>query len=92
MTMTKDSPWDEKILAAMRPAAVTFGWDDGEIRTLDTPEGTLDDMRSAWEWIDPQMRAMEKEKSRPRTICFTLTNGQFRGLRFPDLNTSAPPV
>ena len=68
----------------MKSGAVTFAWDDGEVRTISAPEGTLDTMKSAWEWIDLQMKELQAEKSRPRTICFRLSGGEFRGLRFPD--------
>jgi len=73
----------------MKPGAVTFAWDDGEIRTIEVPELTLDDMQRAWEWIDPRVKEFEKGKGRPRSVCFRLTNGQFRGLRFPDWNPGA---
>ncbi len=81
---TDDSPWDKEILNSMKPGAVTFSWDDGEVRTISTPDGTLDAMKSAWEWIDLQMKEFQAEKGRPRTICFRLSGGEFRGLKFPD--------
>ena len=28
------SPWREEILKCMKPGAVTFAWDDGEVRTI----------------------------------------------------------
>lgn len=76
--------WDEKILREMKSGSITFSWDDGEIRTISTPEGTLDNMRTAWNWIEDYMKLLSEEKGRPRTICFRLTTGEFRGLRFPD--------
>lgn len=81
-----DSPWDEAIIESMKPGAVTFAWDDGEVRTIPAPEKTLDTMASAWEWIDTKVKELEKEKGRPRAICYRLTNGDFRGLKFPDWN------
>ncbi|MGO9570361.1 MAG: hypothetical protein ACLP5H_22750 [Desulfomonilaceae bacterium] len=81
---TGDSPWDKEILDSMKRGAVTFGWDDGEVRTMSAPPGTLDTMKSAWEWIDVRMKELQAEKSRPRTICFRLSSGEFRGLKFPD--------
>jgi hypothetical protein len=81
---TSDSPWDEKILAVMKPGAVTFSWDDGEIRTISAPPGTLDSMKSAWDWIDLQIKELQSEKGRPRSICFRLPGGEFRGLQFPE--------
>jgi hypothetical protein len=81
-----DSPWDEKILNSMKEGAVTFAWDDGEVRTLSAPDETLDTMKSAWEWIDARMKELEAEKGRPRTLCFRLSTGEFRGLKFPDWN------
>jgi hypothetical protein len=79
-----DSPWDEKILKSMKQGAVTFAWDDGEIRTVTAPEGTLDTMKSAWEWIDLRVKELEAEKGRPRSLCLRLSTGEFRGLKFPD--------
>lgn len=73
----------------MKPGAVTFAWDDGEIRTIPAPDKTLDEMQSAWDWIRSAMEEMEKDKERPRSVCFRLTNGKFRGLRFPDWNPGA---
>lgn len=81
---TVDSPWDEKVLNDMKQGAVTFAWDDGEIRTITAPAGTLDTMKSAWEWIDLRMKELLAEKGRPRTLCFRLSTGEFRGLKFPD--------
>lgn len=81
---TGDSPWDEKILNSMKEGAVTFAWDDGEVRTLPAPAGTLDTMKSAWQWIDLRMKELASEKGRPRTLCFQLSTGEFRGLKFPD--------
>jgi hypothetical protein len=81
---TGDSPWDEKILNSMKQGAVTFAWDDGEIRTVTAPESTLDTMKSAWEWRDLQMKELEAEKGKPRSLCFRLSTGEFRGLKFPD--------
>jgi hypothetical protein len=84
-----ESPWNESILSRMEPGAVTFAWDDEEIKTVAAPENTLEDMKTAWEWIDARLREFEKGKGRPRSVCFRLTNGKFRGLRFPDWNTGA---
>ncbi len=81
---SNDSPWDTRILEAMEPGSVTFVWDDGEIRTVPAPEKTLDAMKSAWAWIDERLNEFKKEKGRPRSVCFRLSGGQFRGLRFPD--------
>lgn len=83
------SPWSDAILNSMKPGCVTFAWDDGEILTVETPEKTLDDMPKAWEWVDARLREFEQGKGKPRSVCFTLTNGQFRGLRFPDWNPGA---
>lgn len=80
----EDTPWDARILDKMKPGAVTFAWDDGEISTIEAPEHVLDTLRSAWEWIDPKMRELEQQRGRPRVICFRLTSGEFRGLKFPD--------
>lgn len=82
----EDPPWDPRILESIEPGAVTFAWDDGEIRTIRAPERALDTLKSAWEWIDPMMRDLERERGRPRSICFRLTSGEFRGLNFPDWN------
>ncbi len=81
---TGDSPWDKKILNSMKEGAVTFAWDDGEVRTLPAPEGTLDTLKSAWQWIDLRMKELTSEKGRPRSLCFRLSTGEFRGLKFPD--------
>lgn len=80
----EDNPWDVRILDQMEPGAVTFSWDDGEIRTIKTPDHALDTLQSAWEWIDPKIRELEHERGRPRSVCFNLTSGEFRGLKFPD--------
>jgi hypothetical protein len=80
-----ESTWDPKILAEMKAGAVTFAWDDGEIQTVSTPEGALKNLKAAWEWIDAQMREFTKGKGRPRSICLRLENGEFRGLKFPDV-------
>jgi hypothetical protein len=80
------SVWDESILQSMKPGHVTFAWDDGEIRTVQAPNETLDSMQSAWEWINPKLRELEAERGKPRSVCFKLTDGRFRGLRFPDWN------
>ena len=86
---SKDSPWSEEILNSMQPGAVTFAWDDGEVRTIDAPEKTLDAMASAWKWIDEKLKELEQEKERPRSVCFRLTSGEFRGLKFPDWQPGA---
>ncbi|MBI5250104.1 MAG: hypothetical protein HY912_11480 [Desulfomonile tiedjei] len=80
-----DSIWDPKILESMKPGAVTFAWDDGEIRTIPAPEGCLKTLNTAWEWVDAQMLEFIKGKGRPRTICLRLDTGEFRGLTFPDV-------
>lgn len=85
-----DSPWDQKILDSMKPGCVTFGWDDGEVRTIRPPDKTLDAMQSAWEWIDSELKQFQQGKGRPRTVVFRLTNGQFRGLKYPDWKPGAP--
>jgi len=85
----KDTPWSEEILKSMKPGAVTFAWDDGEVRTIAAPEATLDKMDSAWKWINERLKELEQEKGRPRSVCFRLTTGEFRGLKFPDWNTGA---
>jgi hypothetical protein len=82
--MTDSTVWDEKILGQMRPGAITFAWDDGEIQTIDVPEGTLISMQSAWDWINPVLKEYEQGRGKPRSLCFRLANGTFRGLRFPD--------
>lgn len=76
--------WEPRILDAMKPGCVTFAWDDGEVRTIEAPEDALNEMKAAWAWIDDTVKKLGEEKSRPRSICFRLANGQFRGLRFPD--------
>jgi hypothetical protein len=76
--------WEPRILKSMKPGCVTFAWDDGEVRTIEAPESALDEMKSAWAWIDGTVKQLVEEKGRPRTICFKLSNGQFRGLTFPD--------
>ncbi len=68
----------------MENGAVTFAWDDGEIVTVPAPGGVLDNMKSAWQWIDAQLKEFQAKKSRPRSLCFRLAGGEFRGLRFPD--------
>lgn len=78
------SAWDTKILEKMEPGCVTFKWDDGEIRTIPAPQGALDEMKSAWTWIDETLRKLTEERGRPRSVCFRLSDGQFRGLNFPD--------
>lgn len=87
--MSDDSPWEQLILDSMEAGAVTFAWDDGEVRTIPAGEGTLDAMASAWAWINDRLKEFEKEKGRPRSLCFRLTGGEFRGLRFPDWNPGA---
>ena len=87
---TNDSSWDQKILDNMKSGCVTFGWDDGEVITLEAPDKALDSMQTAWEWIDVRLREYAEGKGRPRTVCFRLTStGEFRGLRFPDWNPGA---
>ncbi len=85
----EDSPWGEKVLMSMKPGAVTFAWDDDEVRTVAAPDKVLDTMQSAWEWINARIHEYEKEKGRPRKVCFRLTSGEFRGLKFPDWNPGA---
>jgi hypothetical protein len=82
----QDKPWDDKILDAMEAGSVTFAWDDSEVRTIPAPDKTLETMQSAWEWIDARLKELEKDRGRPRSVCFRLTNGKFRGLKFPDWN------
>ncbi|MDQ7783348.1 MAG: hypothetical protein RDU20_10740 [Desulfomonilaceae bacterium] len=84
--MKNESPWEDWLLEAMEPGSVTFGWDDREVRTIAVPEGTLKTMQSAWDWIGARLIELEKERGKPRMVCFRLDNGQFRGLRFPDWN------
>jgi hypothetical protein len=84
--MPKESPWEDWILEAMESGAVTFSWDDKEVRTIPAPEGTLKTLQSAWDWINARLLEFEKGKGKPRTVCFTLDSGEFRGLRFPDWN------
>lgn len=84
MSEEQKTVWNKEILDQMREGAVTFSWDDGEIMTISAPEGTLNEMRTAWEWIETQLNEFKKGKGRPRTICLRLKTGQFRGLRFPD--------
>ncbi len=79
-----EGPWDRNILNEMKPGCVTFAWDDGEIVTTQAPEKTLDKMVTAWEWIDKRLKEYENDKGKPRSVCFRLTGGEFRGLRFPD--------
>ena len=78
--------WEPRILDNMRPGAVTFAWDDGEIRTIQAPECSLKTLQTAWEWIDVQLREFGKGKGRPRSICLRLDSGEFRGLKYPDVN------
>ncbi len=84
--MSEGLTWDRRILDSMRTGAVTFVWDDDEIRTIDAPTETLDTMKSAWLWIDATLKDLTAERGRPRSVCFKLTSGDFRGLRFPDWN------
>lgn len=86
---SNESPWDQRILDSMKPGCVTFGWDDGEIATIEAPEKALDTMQSAWEWIDVRVKDFEEGKGKPRTVCFRLASGEFRGLKFPDWNPGA---
>lgn len=87
--MSEGHSWERRILDSMRTGAVTFAWDDDEIRTIDAPAGTLDAMKSAWVWIDATLKELTAERGRPRSVCFNLSNGQFRGLRFPDWKPGA---
>jgi hypothetical protein len=83
--MTEAGPvWDRKIIDAMQKAAVTFAWDDGEIRTVPAPEKALDTMQSAWNWIDVKLKELQEERGKPRSVCFFLAGREFRGLKFPD--------
>ena len=82
--MSEESPWEKRILDAMEPGAVTFAWDDGEVRTIPAPKQTLDNMKSAWAWVDERIRQFEEVGGRPRSVCFRLARGEFRGLKFPD--------
>jgi hypothetical protein len=86
---SEESPWGEDILSNMEDGCVTFAWDDGEIRTIEAPAQQLDDMRLAWEWVGPKLKELERERGRPRSVCFRLSSGEFRGLKFPDRNTVA---
>ncbi|AFM25155.1 hypothetical protein [Desulfomonile tiedjei] len=88
---TPESKWDTKIIEKMHPGAVTFAWDDGEIVTIPAPAGALKSLQTAWEWVDPQLREFAKGKGRPRSVCLRLDSGEFRGLKFPDVNTSLDP-
>jgi hypothetical protein len=87
--MSDDSGWDSWILERMSPGAVTFAWDDREVRTVYAPAGTLAHMKSAWQWIEARLKELEEQRGRPRTVCFCLDSGEFRGLRFPDWNPGA---
>ena len=87
--MPDDSAWEPWILNQMAPGAVTFAWDDREVRTIRAPPGTLADMKSAWAWIDARLRDLEAERGKPRTVCYRLDSGAFRGLRFPDWDPGA---
>ncbi|MFZ5866754.1 MAG: hypothetical protein ACOYXY_12805 [Thermodesulfobacteriota bacterium] len=86
---SQESPWGDKVLESMKPGCVTFSWDDDEVRTVEAPQGTLDTMKTAWEWIDTKIKELEAEKGRPRIVCFRLASGEFRGLKFPDWNPGA---
>jgi len=70
-------------------AVVTFAWDDREVRTVSAPAGTLAHMKSAWQWIEARLKELEEQRGKPRTVCFRLDTGEFRGLRFPDWNPGA---
>jgi hypothetical protein len=83
---SSDSTWDPKIINSMKPGAVTFSWDDGEIRTISAPPGSLKNLQTAWEWVDVRLREFSEGKGRPRIVCLHLDSGEFRGLRFPDVN------
>jgi hypothetical protein len=76
--------WDPKIIASMEPGSVTFSWDDGRIQSIPAPEGTLESMQKAWEWVEQKVKSFETAGDKPRTVCFRLSSGQFRGLRYPD--------
>lgn len=84
--MPEAASWDRRILDSIRTGAVTFAWDDGEIRTIEAPPETLDAMKSAWEWVEAKLKDLTAERGRPRSVCFRLAGGEFRGLRFPDWN------
>jgi hypothetical protein len=86
---TSDPAWDPEILESMKPGAVTFAWDDGEILTVPAPEGSLKDLNTAWEWVDEQIKAFKEGKGSPRSVCLRLENGAFRGLRFPEVKPGA---
>ncbi len=73
----------------MEDGSVTFAWDDSEIRTIPAPAKTLDTMQSAWVWIDARLKEFQEDKGRPRSVCFRLPDGTFRGLKFPDWNPGA---
>jgi hypothetical protein len=83
--ISPDSKWEPEILDSMREGAVTFAWDDGEILTIQAPQGSLKTLQTAWEWVDVKLREFSQGKGRPRTICLRLDSGEFRGLRFPDI-------
>lgn len=85
----QDSSWDQRILDTMEPGSVTFAWDDGEVRTVRAPDHALDTLKSAWQWIDATMKELDPQRGRPRSICFRLSSGEFRGLTFPDWNPGA---
>ena len=55
---SSDSIWDQKILDSMRPGAVTFAWDDGEILTIPAVEGCLKSLNKAWEWVEARMKEL----------------------------------
>lgn len=83
------SPWGEKILQSMKPGCVTFGWDDDTVITMEAPEETFLSMKNAWAWIDKRLREFQEGKGKPRSVCFRLADGEFRGLKFPDWNPGA---
>lgn len=87
--MTENAAWENWILEQMEAGAVTFAWDDREVRTMPAPQGTLATMKTAWQWIDTRLRELENERGKPRTVCFRLDSGEFRGLRFPDWKPGA---
>ncbi|MEW6138169.1 MAG: hypothetical protein AB1733_08050 [Thermodesulfobacteriota bacterium] len=87
--MAKNSAWEPWILEKMAAGAVTFAWDDREVRTIPAPQGALAEMQKAWDWIAARMKELETERGKPRVVCFRLDTGEFRGLRFPDLNPGA---
>lgn len=88
--MPEKTVWEPWILERMAPGAVTFAWDDHEVKTIPAPSGTLANMKSAWQWIDARLKDLEAQRGKPRTVCYRLDSGEFRGLRFPDWNPGAP--